>query len=332
MITATATSDVTDELLDNVNDSLQRARMCTGDFTGNLRKAYQQDESVLTAITLQYRRRLYSEGVMYGSEVYPGTLELVKEVQEMLESYTLISFDDFADCVDDVRKDCLANSKRAKTAQHGHTYVLANLKSLENDIRQYLNVYRNRGADLQNSAVANRDRALNSQNLGIGAAAASTAIGPLVGLAVAPFDGGITALTLAAVGAAATMAGNQMTAKAVKQDNEAQSAYQNAMALGQLIQSLESLTEAVEIVAKFMALMANDLKEISCIGARTEFKKLHWNKIKSKAGKLVGSCRDFIAIEPCIRSDMLSIKEELENGYPESWKTGFQVYRTQYTL
>lgn len=329
---STSTTPVTTQALEEVNKSLQRARTCTGEFTNLLRKAYQQDESYLADGTLKYRRRLYSEGVMYGKQVYPQSLALVKEVKDILENYTLISFEDFAMYVDDIRQECLDNSKKAKKSQLAHTYVLANLKTLENEMRRELNKYRNCGVSKRNSAIASRERAVTTQNIGLGAAAASTTVAPLVGLVMAPFDGGLTALAIAAVGAGAAMAGNRMNAQAAKQDNEAQSAHQNATALGHLIQSVESITEAVDIVAQFMALLANELNGIAGIGVGRSFKQMHWTKMTNKAKNLVSSCNDFIAVEPAITADMLSIKEELEHGYFQTWVTGYKAHAARLTI
>jgi hypothetical protein len=332
MTNSTSSAPVTTQVLDEVNTSLKRARTCTGEFTNLLRKAYQQDESYLALGTLKYRRRLYSEGVMYGKHVYPRSLALVKDVKDIVENYTLIGFEDFANYVDDIRQECLENSKKAKQSQLAHTFVLANLKTLENEMRQELNVHRNRGVSLRNNAVVSREKAVTTQNIGLGAMAASTTVGPLVGLLFAPFDGGLTTLAFAALGAGATMAGNHINAKAAKQDNEVKSAYENATALGHLIQSVESITEAVDIVAQFMALLANELSGIGGIGVGKTFKEMHWKKMTNKAKILVESCNNFIAVEPAITADMLSIKEDLEHGYSEAWKTNFKVYADKLTI
>lgn len=267
---------------------------------------------------------------MYGSTVYPATVRLVREVQEVLENYTLIDeFELFADCVEDVRSDCFACSKRARKAQHGHTYVLTNLKRIDNDMRQHLNFHRNRGFDLKNGAISDRQSAARSQHLGVGATAGATALAPVLGLIVSPLDGGLCAMALTVLGAGATMAGNNLNARAARKENEAQAAYQNATALGQLIQSVESLTEAIEIVAMFVASMADELEGISKVGAGLKLRKLHWLKMKKKGENLVNSCKAFLAIEPCVRSDMMSIKEELEPGYHDLWHRGFNGFQAR---
>ena len=333
MVINTSTTQVTSQLLDKVNSSLQRARKCTGEFSDQLRKAYQQDQSVLTLNTLHNRRRLYSEGIMYGSTVYPATVKLVREVQETLENYTLIDeFELLADCVEDVRLECLSNSKRARKAQHGHTYVLTNLKRIDNDMRQHLNLHRNRGFDLNQGAISDRARGARSQNLGIGAAAGATALAPVLGLIVSPLDGGLCALALTAVGAGATITANRMNARATRREGEAIAAHQNATALEQLILSVDSLTEAIEIVASFVALMANELEGISQVGTGLTLRRLHWLKMKKKGQNLVDSCKAFLEIEPSVRSDMMSIKEELEHGYPELWHRGFREFETRNTV
>ena len=327
------TSTITPQLLDKVNSSLRRAQMCTSTFSDQLRKAYQQDQRLLTLDTQDYRRRLYSEAMMYGAIVYPTTINLVKEVQETLENYTLIDeFELFTDCVEDVRLDCLANSKRARKVQHGHTYVLTNLKRIDSDMRQHLNSQRYRVFDLTNGAISDRATAVNSENLGVGAAAGATALAPVLGLIISPLDGGLCALALTVIGAGATMAGNHLNARAARRENKAQVAYQNAAALEQLIQSVESLTEAIEIVASFVALMANELEGISQIGAGLTLRRLHWLKMKRKGQNLVDSCKAFLEIEPSVRSDMMSIKEDWEHDYRDLWQRGFRVFEARNTV
>ena len=188
-------------MLDKVNNSLQRARTCIKSSTEELRKAYQQDESILHAETTRYRRLLYSEGVMYGTHVYPRSVKLVQVVKDTLEYYVLLDYDDFGECIDDIRNECLAHSKRATEIQLAHTYVLSNLKALDNEMRVMVDALNGQEAHHRRKAESRAERSETAKAGGILALAGSALL--------APFDAGVTFVTtLASVGGVAAALGS----------------------------------------------------------------------------------------------------------------------------
>jgi hypothetical protein len=301
-------SSLTQDILDKVNTSLIRAKTCISNSTSQLRKAYQQDESILHEKTLKYRRHLYSEGVMYGRKVYPSALTLVKDVKQTLEYYMYFDFSDFVSCVEEMRSECLAHSKRAARAQVEHTYVLGSLKRLENDMRKTIAELRTNTVVIRRKATENRE-ASGVMKLASAAAAALAAV-----------DGGATFAVVAGIGYA--FMGAHLSDAASAAENKALTALQNAAMLHQLIESVEGLIEAVDHVASFVTMLGNDLKEIAEVGTGTEFKVTHFKLMKGKATTLVSSCKTFIAVEPAITSDLLSIKETLDNDYVRQWDQG----------
>src|SRR5271154_3203467 len=319
---------VTQTIIDNVDHSLKRAPICISNSTTQLRKAYQQDQSNLSDDTLKYRRQLYSEGIMYGTKVYPGALELVKDIQEILENYIHLDFSTFEYSLEDIRAECLTHSKRAVKVQAGHTYVLGNLKRLENEMRRSI-------VELQNHAEIMRSKANTRKRQG----EEVMQLGKAVAAAAAAVDGGLTLAVIAAIGGA--FIGTRLCQKASKAEKRAVAALQNVALLHQLVESLEGLVEAVDLVASFVALLASELYGLSRIGVGmmakfvhwrkmtrdAEIRKVHWMKMTGKAQMLVGSCQAFITVEPKITSDLLSIKENLDDGYVEQWVQGLHKTR-----
>jgi hypothetical protein len=289
---------------------MQRASAYIRNSTSLLRKTYQQDETILDRRTMQFRQRLYSEGMMYGTNVYPNTVALVTKVKGTLETYIYLKFDDFCPVVGELREECTSASQRAAKAKKEHLYCLGKLKQLENEMRQSISTFKDRVVSLRASASKQRE---NSDILKLAAVVASV---------IAAVDGG---LTLAVIGGIATgYVGGRLSDKAAKADKQALAMLENLAMLHQLVESVEGLVEAVSLVASFVTLLESELRELSEVGSSAEtFRSHHWKIMTGKARDLVESCRFFIAVEPTIRSDLLSIKESLDESYVAEWKRGF---------
>lgn len=299
---------ITTELLDKVHFSFERARTCIQNSTSTLRKAYQQDESVLDRQTQIFRRRLYSEGIMYGTHVYPDTIQLVTETKETMENYVYLEYADFANSVEDVREECLRLSVRAGRAQRYHRYSLQKLKALENEMRQSIGTLKNNVITLRSKAADHRSTGGTMKLMGAVAAV------------IAAVDGGMTLAAVAAIGG--QWGGTKLDSCATNAEARAVAALQNTNMLHQLVESVEGLVEAVDLVASFAAILENELVGIAKIGVGAQFKIVHWKKMTGKASTLVESCRHFISVEPAIRSDLLSIKEKLDEEYVAEWRRG----------
>jgi len=245
---------------------------------------------------------------MYGTHVYPDTIKLVSETKETLENYVYLGYSDFEQCVEDVRQECLQLSRQAYKAQTHHRYCLGKLKALENDMRQSINTLKNNVVVLRTKADERREK---GGIMRLAATAASF---------VAAVDGGLTLATVAAIGG--TYAGSRLDASASRAEAQVVAALQNAKMLHQLVESVEGLVEAVDLVASFVAILENELLGIAKIGDGGDFKVLHWKKMTGKSQTLVQSCSYFIAVEPAIRSDLLSIKERLDEEYVTEWRKG----------
>jgi len=137
---------------------------------------------------------------------------------------------------------------------------------------------------------------------------------------IAAVDGGMTLAAVAAIGGA--YGGSRLDTCASRAEAQAMATLQNAHILHQLVESVEGLVEAVDHVASFAAILENELLGIAKIWDGAQFKISHWKKMTGKSQTLVESCRCFIAVEPTIRSDLLSIKEKLDEEYVAEWRRG----------
>lgn len=301
---------ITELLLENLEQSLSRAQVCISTSTSQLRKAYQQDENILESETMRYRRYLYTEGVQYGSKVYPRTLDLVSKVKDTLEYYVHLDESEFSTVIDEIRTECLEHSKQAFKVQITHTYVLENLKRLDNEMRTARN-------QAQSKAIALKDRSKAKKESADVVGVGSLVVGAVGTLLNGPITGIIT-----------TVVGRIWQARLKFESKivgcQAAAANQNGTTLDILINSLEGLVEAVNVISEFITVMANDLQSISRVGIEQKTKRVHFIMIKGMSGNLVDRCRGFIAIEPAITSDLRSIKEKLDIAYIEEWNEGLE--------
>ena len=301
---------VSNEMLDEVSSSLSHATICITNSTKQLREAYQQDVSLMTYETVQYRRTLFSNCFMYGKYVFPYSVTLVENIKDVLENYLDLEYKDFAESLEEIRDDCRRYSEFAREAHRAHLYVLSRLKSLDNELHRKVSV-------LTSHAIDARNRAETMKKVGTTAKSVGT-LGIAVGAALVPIDGGIT-LGLSLAGAGAAFYGDNRSSAAEKEQAIGQVSSHSAGILQRLIHSLEDFTAAVEIVAEFVVLLESELRIMAKIGVGREFKMLHFRKMARKARDIVGNSARFIMIKPVIMSDLLSVREVLEEGFEEKW-------------
>ena len=312
-------SPISNELLEKVATSLARASTCIKDSSKQLREAYSVNESLMTVDTITYRRVLYSECSMYSAKVFPRTVSLVENVKDMLESYVYDTEDDFVKDIDGLRDECLVYAKEARFVQKGHVFVLGNLKALENEMRQKVGLLYTGAVDSRNNAAVLRSQGSILKVIG--------GLGLAVGPCVAGFDGGMITIIGTIAASVAIAKGEIQNAKAAKTEYNATVAVHNATILHSLIHSLQEFSEAVDLVAKFVTLTEIELRQIAGSGVGRELKARHYRKIKGKAKDLIESCRCFLGVRPAIESDLMSIRESLENGYEEQWERRSKAFQ-----
>jgi len=319
-----STPAVTNKMLSQVDSSLSRASTCVKGFSQQLREAYFQNEALMTVDTIHYRAILYSECYMYASKVFPTTIKLFEDVKDMLESYTLLKFDDFETDIDELRDCCLKFSKQAKRVQLGHIFVLGNLKSVENQMQVKVSALISHEIECRDRATELKKRGDLLKNVGGVALAVSPALGFV--------DGGAMSAVGAIMAGAAIMGGQHHAAAAEKSESIANSASYNRSILKGLIGSLQEFSEAVNLVASFVSLMEVELRQLGRIGKGQQLRRSHYNKIKGKAENLVASCDRFLEIQPAIQSDLLSVGRKLVQGFAEEWERQSRAFHASSTV
>jgi hypothetical protein len=331
-------TEINESLLDEMLTKVAGASAAIRNSTAVLRRSYQRDSSNATADALVYRRKLYSEGVMYGTRVYPGTVELVKSVKRTLEYYVYLDYSDFSECVDEVRSKCLNLAKSAIASQHKHTYVLANLNTLEDEMHQEKNVLKNRELVHREKAESHDTRS----NLGligaeIGARVSGhisdrmTAIAQEYGASITDLPMELRAIPY--VGMALSVCSLVYAAhkhfRSKAEQTNASGMVISSEIFDELIESLKGLEEMVYNISGFMALMATDLSEIAAVeneSVQEKLLKAHWKLMTKRAKAVVNGCKAFIAVEPAIASDLMAIKDKVEEGYYEKWTTKLESF------
>jgi hypothetical protein len=184
-------------------------------------------------------------------------------------------------------------------------------------------------AALSRRVTHHHGRAIKKAEIGNNARTGG-ALATAAGLALMPFDGGATAMTALALGAAASAYGDRKAEQAEFEKGRAELAKTNVEIIGRLTRSVNDLVEAVELVGTFVTTLENELAELAKVGKGSEFRKMHWVLMKGKASAVVDSCRAFISVRPVIESDLRSIKEDLEEGYRVQWDRKFQQYQLEH--
>ena len=313
----TRSSPLDDAILENLQNSLNSARVSISASTELLRQAYTHDPSLSTSETLLFRRRLYSEGLMYGCHIYPNSYQLVKAVKATLENYVYLDYEDFRVCLNDIRQQCLKHSSTGYKAQVKHRYVLENLKKLQNDILKSANTLKQAQGQHKQSVQEIKSQGIGALGVGQGAlAAAEIAIGATEVIAGVPVA---VPMALIALGLGALYYFIGLRRNLAQAEQSLALASTSSTVLKGLLESLGNLLQAVDSIAGFMTVMTNELDELGKTGINEDLAKMHWKIMTRKGRTLVSACNAFIAIEPRIMSDLRSIKDTLESGFESDW-------------
>jgi hypothetical protein len=69
-------------------------------------------------------------------------------------------------------------------------------------------------------------------------------------------------------------------------------------------------------LAKFISLFESELSALARIGVGTGFKQLHFrDSVEAKSRNVADAYNCFIEVRPVIQSDLLSLREILEEGF-----------------
>ena len=274
-----------------------------------LNEVYKSSTSDETIIT--FRRKLYSEGVMYRQHVYPESIQLVEGVMDLLEYYRGLEFRDFGDMLPDIILQCEENAKRANDLQIRHSFVLKNLSELKEEMKRH-------GDELL--ATANRLRKeAKAKNT------AGAAMGVVSSIAlVADVMGGLGFFT-ATVGLAAPVGAAIAFSDSADDDSrQAGLLHYSVSQIESMCDCLSKFSDAVGTVSELMINLRRDLDVISRFASK-RFSEGHWKIMTRKANEIVTSCNGFIGKKDDIEVKMLSISEETESGYEKYWIMGLAL-------
>ena len=295
-------SELTDQNLEDLSLAIQQGAIGLCQAAQELQEC-SADVSRASAEVSKYHKRLFTEVTMYRLHLYPKTLALVESIKEMLENYTLISFEDFGEDLDEIRQKCHEDGVLAGKLQVEHSFVISNLSQLGKEMS-------NTEDEFGEMAVKIHTKAMKNQKTGkvwktIGA----------VGVVAAPFDLGLTSVVGTSIGSAYSHA-------AKKRFNQENQMRLSIAGLEHLSQSLIRASAAISVIGQFMGLMRSDLEGVARAGRSSSFSKIHWRKMTGKAKAIIQSCNSFVAQKITIEVHFLTMNQSfvVPDGFEEKWR------------
>ena len=295
-------TELTDQNLEDLSLAIQNGAVGLCEAALQLQEC-SVDISRASMEVVGYHKRLCTEVTMYRLHLYPRTIRLVERIKDMLENYTLISFEDFGEDLDEIRQKCQECAVLAGKLQIEHSFVLSNLSRLGKEMSNAEN-------ELAEKALQIHTKAEKHQKTGkvwktVGA----------VGIVAAPFDCGLTATIGTSIGRAYCSAAK----RGFRNEDDL---CRSIATLEHLSQSLIHASTAINVIGQFMGLMRSDLDGVARAGSSSTFSKIHWRKMTAKAKGVIQSCNSFIAQKSIIEAHFLTMNQHfaIPAGYEEQWR------------
>lgn len=246
-------------------------------------------------VYVEYRERLCTEMVTYGTDIYPETIKLVEEFGEMIseECLSIETAEQFLNCLQTLIKKCDESKARFEALRGKHTEALSRLDNLEIDIMKTAEKFEKESIVAKASAETKQYWSLWWGTVGIGAFVLSGGTVPVL----------ITGTTLLTI--------------AVKLSDDADTLGREgaelALTTGQMkgmAEGAKSLSNVVEKIWEFHARMANHSKQMARTGRQTKSLKKAETTLKrfqTTAQHAIDACDEFTEAKSANERLLLSI-------------------------
>jgi len=247
----------------------------------------------------RFRSRVFSEGIMYRNNVFPGAGVLVQSVQRFFEFYKDFEFKHLEGILTAMKGESIFASESAKKVEYSHEFVVKRLVLLADEIIALLGSLEIQVQEEKSSAV---------ESMGLLKRAKSTVrtLYSLVEKGVMGIEG----------------------PDAIEWSSEKQDFVQDLfVAAKKLAPLLDALTHLLTGVKGMTMLVEKIGREMSKLGQfDLPNKSLHWRKMEKNARMICDVCDNFLTARIDIDSELVRIKATASKKYQEEWMNSFVLH------
>ena len=305
-----ASQDVQDQL-EVVSTQLVQIPDSMRQFSLSMRSLFVENAVGTSSDTAERFRKLRDDtrnnAVAYVEGALPVVKQCVSDIKGYFEYYLDLSMEDWSENIDYIIEEARAHKETCSALIVIHENMKVELKKQENDakilmceMKDLSAEYERRANDLKTSAKFKN------------AIACTLSLVPRINVIAAPLFTLMACYDEAQAVASAKEAEIQIAAVAAVRDA--------------LVPALTNFLEGLRHIAGFFQVIEEELETFQNKGTKAKeeeskrLRKLHYNVMKGKAGRIMGGCQSFFAVLPSIRSDLEAIPTEgVDRNYVDRW-------------
>ncbi|PIK60127.1 hypothetical protein BSL78_02941 [Apostichopus japonicus] len=297
------------EDLNSFSDELQELPKNMRIFSLCLRSLYAEnavgsDANKATSIN-EIRDKTRRDAMVYVKGVLPLCTQVVRCIQEFFEYYEGLELDEWKECLPDILEEVTGYQQCCTEIVRMHEEMMVPLKQREDEAKKLISELKDLNKTLMEKKAKLEAEAANSKAWAFG-------------LAFVPFVGAIASPLL-------NMSAESDLANAVAEGQQLNINEAAIMIVGDaLIPALSAFLGGLNAVAGFFNIMKEELTTFHSKGEKAveDTKRLHYIMMKRKAVEIKGSCKEFYAMIPGVRTDLQCIPEKPDDqNYVDKWRS-----------
>ncbi|CAG8525551.1 8882_t:CDS:1 [Funneliformis caledonium] len=288
---------VTETELVKFGDDLRNAAINYKIACMSLRCCYTTNASSVKEF-VALRRKITNYANVYNRVILPIANIVVENIQDFVETYTALSFDDFKECIEDLADGAKRNHEMAYFTKLLHEEILSNFKSEQNSVNIVLK-------KLEKDAVWYNARAKQLKE------SSNAKTSWAIGLSLIPGVNFIASPIL-------WYRGKEDLGEAIAIEEESKL----AVAATHIIQdvlgtSLQKFIQALADISGFFNVLQNELS-ILARNSDNRITKLHYYKCRNKVPTIIAACQFYMKSIPDCQTELLCIPNGCDN-YVQQW-------------
>lgn len=295
-----------DQKIANLQDNLDKLPLSMRAFSLAMRSLYAEKavggSSESSKKFQKLRDDTRNDAMVYLKGILPVTTKFISNLQEFFEIYTVVTFDEWKECLVDVVSEAEERRQVANVLVELYKGMLISLKKRQDSAAEILITMKNLTAEYEKKEAELR-------------ASAKMKADWAFGLSFIPFVNVIAAPLL-------VVAAEEDSAKAIATCEEAKIGEAAALTVEKtLVPALSEFIMGLEAATGFLNILHQELVQFQTQGQKAKEKpKLHYKTMRSKAEGIVSRCRRFYAMIPSVETDFDAIpKDGTDKNYVDRW-------------
>lgn len=292
--------ETVDKLLEDLKDVPDKMR----NFSLNMRALYSDKTVVSTSKYAEqfngFKNELKRQAMFYMNVLNPLGISTVQSLKDLFEYYELLELDEWISNVEDIIDTVDRYRTLCQIIVKEHKKILVPLKKVEDEVHTLLPQVESSNKEMEDA----KGKLMNSVASNYAFAVGAGSVEPSLLLFTLPI---------------ATVMALIKKSRVADLDNQSKvNDFLIATASETMIPTIALFISNVEALAGFFEVLYQELNSLSKYGDR-RMKEIHFKMMRSKASQIQKHCKCFFAVTPQFETDLLAIRESVEDKSTDVW-------------